>query len=54
MSICARSTGFLVLVPREEIIFLDIGVDEAMKIIISGGVLDAKDTLKQTPAFLQD
>ncbi len=53
-SVPSPLTGFLVLVPREEIIFLDIGVDEAMKIIISGGVLDAKDTLKQTPAFLQD
>jgi len=47
-------TGFLILVPREEVIFLDIGVDEAMKIIVSGGVLDAKDAVRETPAFLQD
>ncbi len=53
-SVPSPLTGFLVLVPREELIFLDIGVDEAMKIIVSGGVLDAKDTVMERPAFLQD
>ncbi|MGE5279906.1 MAG: DUF502 domain-containing protein [Deltaproteobacteria bacterium] len=53
-SVPSPLTGFLVLVPREELIFLDIGVDEAMKIIISGGVLDAKDTIPSKPAFLSD
>ncbi len=31
------TSGIVVLVPEEEIIYLDIGVEEAMKIIISGG-----------------
>ncbi len=53
-SVPSPLTGFLVLVPREEIIFLDIGVEEAMKIIVSGGVLDAKDAVRETPAFLED
>jgi len=31
------TSGIVVLVPEDEIIYLDIGVEEAMKIIISGG-----------------
>jgi uncharacterized membrane protein len=41
-------TGFLILVPREDLIFLDMSVEEAVKIIVSGGVLDPKDLLKQS------
>lgn len=32
-------TGFLVLIPKDEIIFLDIPVEEGLKLIISGGIL---------------
>jgi len=32
-------TGFLILVPTEDLIFPDIGMEEAVKIIISGGVI---------------
>ncbi|MFH1062636.1 MAG: DUF502 domain-containing protein [Candidatus Omnitrophota bacterium] len=32
-------TGFFVIVPKKDIIVLDISVEEAIKIIISGGVL---------------
>jgi uncharacterized membrane protein len=40
-------TGFLTLVPKEELIFPDISVEEAIKIVITGGVIKSlKD--KQT------
>jgi len=31
-------TGFTIIVPKDEVIFLDIKVEEAMKLIISGGL----------------
>ncbi len=33
------TTGFLVLVPKNDIIQLDMSVDDAMKLIISGGIV---------------
>ncbi|MCD6584100.1 MAG: DUF502 domain-containing protein [Candidatus Omnitrophica bacterium] len=33
-------TGFTIIVPKEEVIFLDIGVEEALRFIVSGGVLN--------------
>ena len=35
-------TGFVILVPKEDLIFSDISVEEALKIIISGGVVKHK------------
>jgi uncharacterized membrane protein len=32
-------TGFLTLVPKEELIFPDVSVEEAIKIIVTGGVI---------------
>jgi uncharacterized membrane protein len=32
-------TGFLTLVPKEELVFPDISVEEAIKIIVTGGVI---------------
>lgn len=32
-------SGFMVLVPREEVIFLDMSIEEGLKLIISGGIL---------------
>lgn len=37
-------TGFFVLVPKEEIILLDISIEDALKLIISGGVLTPGST----------
>ena len=34
------TTGFLVLVPKQDIIPLDMSVDDAIKLIISGGIVD--------------
>jgi uncharacterized membrane protein len=34
------ATGFIVLVPRSAVVYLDITVTDAMKIIISGGLLN--------------
>lgn len=33
------TSGFFMLVPEKEVIFLDISVDEAMKMIVSGGII---------------
>jgi len=33
-------TGFTIIVPEKDIIFLDIGVDDALKLVISGGLLN--------------
>ena len=35
-------TGFFVLVPKSDITYLDISVEDGMKIIISGGILFSK------------
>ncbi|OIO36888.1 MAG: hypothetical protein AUJ74_00650 [Candidatus Omnitrophica bacterium CG1_02_44_16] len=40
-------TGYLLFIPREDLIFLDMSVEEAVKIIVSGGVLNPEDILKQ-------
>ncbi len=45
-SVPSPLTGFLIMVPRREVIFLDMGVDDAVKIIVSGGVLDPKDLVQ--------
>lgn len=36
-------TGFVVMVPRDEIIFMDIKVEEAIKFIVSDGVVNPHD-----------
>lgn len=36
-------TGFLVLVPKEDIIIVDISIEDALKFIISGGVVNPSD-----------
>ncbi len=36
------ATGFLIMVPRSELIMLDIKIDEAFKMIVSGGALTPK------------
>jgi uncharacterized membrane protein len=33
-------TGFFILVPRQEVIFLDIPIEDAIKLIVSGGLLN--------------
>jgi len=38
-------TGFFVMVPKKDVVFLDISIEEAFKIIISGGVLMRDDVL---------
>jgi uncharacterized membrane protein len=40
-------TGFYVIVPKRDLIFLDLSVEDAMKLIISGGVLNPRDLLRQ-------
>ncbi|MBU0580812.1 MAG: DUF502 domain-containing protein [Candidatus Margulisbacteria bacterium] len=37
------ATGFLVLVPKDQVILLDISLDDALKLIVSGGVISKQD-----------
>jgi uncharacterized membrane protein len=36
-------TGMLILMPREDVVFLDMTVEEAIKIVVSGGVFNPGD-----------
>ncbi len=47
-------TGFLVYVPVQGVRYLDISVEEAVKIIVSGGVLGAKSKIETQPRILED
>ena len=40
------ATGFILFVPKDEVIFLDIDVKEAVKLIISGGLLNPTEASK--------
>lgn len=33
-------TGYFVLIPRQEVVYLNISVEDALKVIVSGGVLN--------------
>jgi len=33
-------TGFFILIPHQEVIFLDITIEEAIKLVVSGGLLN--------------
>jgi len=39
------ATGFLVIVPAEDVIMLDIKTEEALKLIVSAGVLQPKERI---------
>ncbi len=39
------TTGFYMLIPEDELVYADIKVDEAIKIIMSGGVLFQEDSI---------
>lgn len=41
------TSGYLILVPKAECRELDIGIEEAFNLIISGGILDPGDTRKR-------
>ncbi|MBU0633492.1 MAG: DUF502 domain-containing protein [Candidatus Omnitrophica bacterium] len=40
-------TGFFVIVPKAEVTFLDMSIEEAVKIIISGGVLMSEELINK-------
>ncbi|MFH2138571.1 MAG: DUF502 domain-containing protein [Candidatus Omnitrophota bacterium] len=44
-------TGFFVMLPKNDVIFLDISIEEAFKMIVSGGVLMQNDFLKNKLNF---
>ena len=37
------TSGFLLFVPREDLVILDMGVEEAVKMVISGGIVTPPD-----------
>lgn len=37
------TSGFLIFVPREDVIFLDMSVEEALKFVVSGGIVSPED-----------
>jgi uncharacterized membrane protein len=43
------TSGFLLLVPREDIIFLEMTVADGMKMIISGGLVNPEYVAKEVP-----
>ena len=45
------TSGFLVYVPKKDIVPLKIGVDEALKIILSMGIINPDDTPTRKKAF---
>lgn len=40
-------TGIFLVVAEEELIFLDMGIDEGLRLIVSGGVLNPEDLTKE-------
>lgn len=53
-SVPSPFTGLLVLVPKEELTFLDMGIEDAMKIFLSGGVLNPGDMIDGQPLLFED
>lgn len=40
------TTGYFFLVPKDDVIMLDIGIKEAMRLVMSGGLLNPADFIK--------
>lgn len=53
-SVPSPFTGFLIMVPREDVIFLDMNVEDAIKIVVSGGVLNPYDLPGRQSEVLED
>ena len=47
------TSGFFLMMPREDVIELDMSVDEALKYILSMGTVSPKDTMTQQLRFQQ-
>ena len=47
-------TGFMIIVPRAEVIYLDMSIEEAIKIIVSGGVLNPKDLIEKQAVLFEE
>ena len=43
-------TGMLICVPKEDVIILEMSIEVAVKLIVSGGVFNPKDLPKEPPA----
>lgn len=40
-------TGFTLIVPEEEVIFIDMSMEEAMRMLVSGGMVDSEEERRQ-------
>lgn len=46
-------TGFYLLIPKENAIHLDISVEDAIKMLISGGAVLSKDFIEETKSLIE-
>ncbi len=53
-SVPSPLTGFLIIVPKEDVIFLDMTIEDAVKIIVSGGVFNPKDLIEKRVSDLEE
>ena len=44
------TSGFLLFVPRQDIIFLDMSIEDGIKMVISGGIVTPPESRAQRPA----
>ena len=42
LNVTAPATGFTIIVPKNEVKYLEMSIEDALKIIVSGGVLNPK------------
>ncbi|MCC0564513.1 MULTISPECIES: DUF502 domain-containing protein [Brevibacillus] len=47
------TNGWLALVPRSEVTFLDMSIEDGLKFVISGGVVPPKERLSEPTALIQ-
>lgn len=45
------TSGFLLFVPREEVVLLDMSIEEALKLVISGGTVTPADGTSRRPSL---
>ncbi|MDO8535803.1 MAG: DUF502 domain-containing protein [Candidatus Omnitrophota bacterium] len=45
------TTGFFFFIPKDEVVMLDIGIKEAMRLVMSGGLLNPSDFIKDTKSI---
>ncbi len=44
------TAGYLLFVPRKDLVILDLSVEEGLKVVMSGGIVNPPDRRRRTPA----